>query len=310
MISTAMIKALRERTSAGLMDCKRALGEAEGDLEAAADWLRKKGLADAARKAGRVASEGLVAVALGDRQGVVIELNAETDFVARSAGFQSLAGWVAGVALGVGGGEAEVLAATGRVGEREVTVADRIRESVATIGENLSLRRVARLRVERGMVVPYVHNAVGPGLGRIGVLVALETEGRPAADGVEAIGRQIAMHVAASRPVAVDEADLDPALVERERRVLTEQALESGKPPRVVEQMVAGRMAKFVAASCLLRQPFVVDMDRTVGEAVILAGAELDAGLTVAGFRCLALGEGIEKQQQDFAAEVAAVTGA
>ncbi len=308
MITTAMIKTLRERTSAGLMDCKKALGESGGDLDAAADWLRKKGLADAARKAGRVAAEGLVAVALDGRQGVLVELNAETDFVSRSAEFRDLARWVAGVALAAGGDADAVLEAEGEVDNRPVKVADRIREAISTIGENMALRRVSRVQAANGRVVPYLHNAAGPGLGRIGVLVAVETDGEPS-EMLEGIGRQIAMHVAASRPLSVSEEDLDPAELERERRILTEQALESGKPEAVVEKMIAGRLKKFVKESCLLRQPFVMDVDVTVDQALRKAGDDLGARLAVGGFARFALGEGIEKREEDFAAEVAAVAG-
>ena len=308
MITTAMIKALRERTSAGLMDCKKALGESGGDLDAATDWLRKKGLADAARKAGRVAAEGLVAVALDGKEGVLVELNAETDFVSRSAEFQGLARWVAGVALTAGGDADAVLEAEGEVENRPVRVADRIREAISTIGENMALRRVARVQAANGRVVPYLHNVAGPGLGRIGVLVAVETDGEPS-ETLDGIGRQIAMHVAASRPLSVSEEDLDPAALERERRILTEQALESGKPEAVVEKMIAGRLKKFLKESCLLRQPFVMDVDMSVDQALRKAGDDLGARLAVGGFARFALGEGIEKREEDFAAEVAAVAG-
>ena len=308
MVTTAMIKALRERTSAGLMNCKKALGECGGDLDAATDWLRKKGLADAARKSGRVAAEGLVAAALDGGEGVLIELNAETDFVSRSSEFQELTGWVAGVALACDGGVDAVMAAEGEVDGRPVAVADRIREAIATIGENMALRRVSRVRAANGRVVQYLHNSVGPNLGRIGVLVAIETDGTPS-DALEGIGRRVAMHVAASRPLALAEEDLDPAVVERERNVLTEQALESGKPEAVVQKMVSGRMAKFVKESCLLRQPFVMDVDISVAQALQNASEELGVSLRVGGFACFVLGEGIEKRQEDFAAEVAAVAG-
>ena len=309
MITTAMIKTLRERSSAGLMDCKRALVECGGDLDEASDWLRKKGLADAARKAGRVAAEGLVAAALRDAQGVLIELNSETDFVSRSAGFQELARWVAGVALDSHEGDATaVLSATGEKDGVRISVEDRIREAIARIGENITLRRVARVSVGKGCVVPYLHNALGPDLGRIGVLVAVETDGE-VSDAVEGVGRQIAMHVAASRPLSVSEEDLDPAALARERRILTEQALDTGKPQAVVEKMVSGRLAKFMKENCLLRQPFVMDVDISVSEALERAGRKLGAGIGVSGFARLTLGEGIERHQEDFAAEVAAVAG-
>ena len=308
MVTTAMIKALRERTSAGLMDCKRALGESGGDLDAATDWLRKKGLADAARKSGRIAAEGLVAVALDGEEGVLIELNAETDFVSRSTEFQELTRWVAEVALVTDGDAAALMDAEGEVEGRPVCVADRIREAISTIGENMSLRRLSRVRAANGRVVQYLHNAVGPNLGRIGVLVAIETDGTPS-DTLDGIGRRVAMHVAASRPLALSEEDLDPAVVERERKVLTEQALESGKPEAVVQKMVSGRMAKFVKESCLLRQPFVMDVEISVEKALRNAGDELGVSLRVGEFACYVLGEGIEKRQEDFAAEVAAVAG-
>jgi len=309
MISTETIKTLRQRTSAGMMDCKKALLASDGDLDAAADWLRKKGLSDAARKAGRVAAEGLVAVAQDGRNGVLVELNAETDFVSRSPEFQELARWVANAALRTDGDIGAVLDAELDWNGRQVKPRQRIQEAVATIGENIALRRLARVSAcEGGALLSYLHNAQGAELGRIGVLVAVAAPGAPSAE-LEGVGRQVAMHVAASRPMSIAEADLDPAAVARERRLLSEQARESGKPDAVVEKMVAGRMKKFFKESCLLQQPFVMDPDVTVAQALERAGKPHGCAVTVDGFACFVLGEGVEKRQADFASEVAAVAG-
>jgi elongation factor Ts len=288
-ITAQMVKELREVSGAGMMDAKKALTETGGDMEAAVDWLRTKGLAKAAKKSGRTAAEGLVAVAVRGGTGVVVEVNSETDFVARNAEFQAMVGRIAEAALDVG--DIEALKAAPMDGK---TVADVITEKVATIGENMTLRRMAR--VEGAAVAAYVHNAVAEGMGKIGVLVAL---GGPD----NGIGRQIAMHVAATNPASLSEADLDPALVEREKAVLTEQARASGKPDAVIEKMIQGRLAKYFEEVTLLNQKFVINPDVTVGDAA------KDAGTEVTAFARLAVGEGIEKEVEDFAAEVAKTAG-
>ena len=289
-ITAAQVKALREATGAGMMDAKRALTETDGDMDAAVDWLRTKGLAKAAKKSGRTAAEGLVAVRTREGLGVAVEINSETDFVARNAEFQALVAAIAEAAL-----DAPDLQALQAAEIDGKPVADAISDSIAKIGENLALRRMERL--EGGTVVSYVHSPAAPGMGRIGVLVALS-------GGTEEFGRQVAMHVAAINPAALDEASLDPAVVARERQVLSDQARESGKPEGVIEKMVEGRMRKFLSEITLLNQPFVVDPDVTVGDAARDAGAE------ISGFVRLAVGEGIERPDEDFAAEVAKVAQA
>ena len=291
-ITASMVKELRDKTGAGMMDAKKALTESGGDMEAAVDWLRTKGLAKAAKKSGRTAAEGLVAVAVEGGRGVAVEVNAETDFVARNAEFQAMVRGIAHTALG-SEGDVETLKAAPMDGK---TVADVITDKIATIGENMSLRRLARL--EGDVVVSYVHNAAAEGMGKIGVLVAL-SGGDPAK--MSEIGRQVAMHVAATNPAALDVGDLDPALVEREKQVLTEQARASGKPENVIEKMITGRLNKFYQEVCLLKQAFVVDPDLSVEKAV----GQADAGASVVGFVRLEVGEGIEKEEEDFAAEVA-----
>ncbi len=304
-ISAALVKELREKTGAGMMDCKKALSETDGDLEGAVDWLRKKGLSAAAKKAGRTAAEGLVAVAAAGTAGAVVELNAETDFVARNETFQAAAKTLATLALG-GDGNLDTLNAaaypeTGR------TVADELTHLIATIGENMNLRRVQRLAVGQGQVATYVHGALAPGLGKIGVLVALET----ASDDpkVAELGRQLAMHVAAARPESVSVAELAPELIARERDVLSEQARASGKPEAIIEKMVEGRLRKFYEEVVLLEQVFVVDGESRVKAVVEATAKQVGAPITVTGFARFGLGEGVEKKTEDFAAEVAAVTG-
>ena len=301
-ITAAQVKELRAKTGAGIMDAKNALIETAGDLEAAIDLLRVKGLAKAGKKAGRTAAEGLVGVAVGDGVGVAVEINSETDFVARNPVFQEMVGAIARTALGVAGDvEALKRAAIGAK-----TVAETVTGQIAIIGENLNLRRSAR--IEAGLVASYVHNAAAPGMGKIGALVGLDSTGDKAA--LEALGKQIAMHVAATGPAALDQADLDPALVERERQVLTEQARESGKPDHVVEKMIAGRMNKFFREVCLMQQAFVINPDQTVARALKEAEGDIGAPVTVSGFVRLAVGEGVEKKTEDFAAEVAKTMGA
>ena len=307
-ITAGLVKDLREKSGAGMMDCKRALQENGGDIEASMDWLRTKGLSKAAKKADRVAAEGLVAIALrpngAGMTGAVIELNAETDFVARNELFQVAARKTAQVALDTDGTVEAIGAAKTADGE---TVADSITNLIATIGENMLLRRAARFDVAQGAIAAYVHNATAPDLGRIGVLVAIEGAGDQAK--IQELGRKIAMHVAATAPLSLSTDDLDPEAVERERAIFTEQALESGKPAGVVEKMVEGRIRKFFEEVVLLKQAFVMNPDQTVEQLVAETGKALGAPLAVKGFVRLALGEGVEKKQEDFAAEVAAVTG-
>lgn len=297
-ITAALVKELRDATGAGMMDCKKALGETNGDIEAAIDWLRTKGIAKADKKAGRTAAEGLVGVNASGKDAVVVEINSETDFVARNEAFQELVSKVAGAALGTDGSVDAIAAAD--VGGESVDAA--IKEAIATIGENMTLRRSAKLSVTSGAVATYVHNAVAPNLGKLGVLVAIETTGD--ADAAAAIGRQIAMHVAATNPLAIDSSDLDQAVVEREKAIFSEQAKASGKPDNIIEKMVEGRIRKFYEEVCLLKQAFVINPDQTVEQA--LAEAGIGAPAKVSAMVRFALGEGVEKEESDFAAEVAA----
>ncbi|MAY88544.1 MAG: elongation factor Ts [Pseudooceanicola sp.] len=284
-ITAAMVKELRESTGAGMMDAKKALTENDGDMEAAVDWLRTKGLAKAAKKSGRTAAEGLVAVVVEGGKGVAIELNSETDFVAKNTEFQSMVGAIADAA--VSADDIEALKATEMNGK---TVESTLTDAIAKIGENMTLRRMAK--IEGGQIVAYVHNAAAPGMGKIGVLVAMT-------GGDEAFGKQVAMHIAATNPAALNEAELDPAVVEKEKQVQMDIARESGKPEEVIEKMIVGRMKKFMAEVTLLSQQFVINPDLTVGAAAKEAGAE------ITGFVRLEVGEGIEKKEEDFAAEVA-----
>jgi len=284
-ITALMVKDLREKSGAGMMDAKKALIETDGDMEAAIDWLRTKGLAKAAKKSGRTAAEGLVAVQVDGGRGVVVEVNSETDFVAKNSDFQQMVGSFATAALGVSD-VAQLAAAV--VGGK--TVADTLTDKIATIGENMALRRMGAL--EGAQVVSYVHNAATAGMGKIGVLVALSAEN-------EAFGRQVAMHIAAANPQSLGADDLDPAVVEREKNVLSEQARESGKPEQVIEKMIVGRMKKFLAEVTLLGQAFVINPDLSV------EAAAKEAGVEISGFLRFEVGEGIEKKSEDFAAEVA-----
>jgi elongation factor Ts len=303
-ITAASVKELRERTGAGMMDCKKALAENNGEMEASIDWLRAKGLAAAAKKAGRTAAEGLVAVAVEGRRGAVAEVNSETDFVAKNEIFQDFVRNVAKLALQQGG-DVEALGATQYPGGG--TVQEKLTDNIAKIGENQSLRRAAVLEVNEGVVVPYVHNAVAPGLGKIGVLVALES-GAPA-DTLTALGKQIAMHVAAANPLALSAEELPAVLVERERSIAMEKAKESGKPQNIVEKMVEGGLAKFRKDNALLTQLFVMDNKTPVAEVVASAAKDAGSGIQLVGFVRFQLGEGIEKKESDFAAEVAAAAG-
>jgi elongation factor Ts len=301
-ITAAQVKQLRDMTGAGMMDCKAALAETNGDMEAAVDWLRAKGIAKADKKAGRTAAEGLVGVAGDAKSAVVVEVNSETDFVARAESFQEIVRNVAQVALAVGG-ETEAVANATYPGT-DKTVTQVIKDAVGTIGENLSFRRSAKLSVDSGAVATYVHNAVAENLGKLGVLVAIETAGN--ADAARAFARQVAMHVAATNPLALTAEQIDPAAVARERAIFTEQARESGKPEAIIEKMVEGRMRKFYEEVVLLKQAFVLNPDVTVEAALKEAEKEIGAPAKITGFLRFALGEGIEREETDFAAEVAA----
>ena len=301
-ISAQQVKELREITGAGMMDCKAALTETNGDMEAAVDWLRKKGISKADKKAGRTAAEGLIGVDAGVREAVVVEVNSETDFVARNAAFQEIVRNVSKVALSTDGSAAAVAAA--HYPHSDKSVADTIKDAVGTIGENMSFRRAAKLSVPAGAVAMYVHNAVADNLGKMGVLVAIETTGN--ADAARAFARQVAMHVAAANPVALSTEDVDPALVAREKDIFSDQARQSGKPENIIEKMVEGRLRKFYEEVVLLKQAFVLNPDVTVETALKDAEKEIGAPAKITGFVRFALGEGIEKEQSDFAAEVAA----
>jgi len=303
-ITAGSVKELRERTGAGMMDCKKALAEANGEMEAAIDWLRAKGLAAAAKKAGRTAAEGLVGVAVEGNKGAVVEVNSETDFVAKNELFQDFVRNVATLALS-NGGDVETLGAAQYPGGGSVQ--EKLTDNIAKIGENQSLRRVALLEVSEGAVVPYVHNAVVPGLGKIGVLVALESAAP--SDTLMALGKQIAMHVAAAHPLSLSAEELPSELVERERSIAMEKAKESGKPQNIIEKMVEGGLAKFRKDNALLSQLFVMDNKTPVAEVVAAAAKDAGTGIALTGFVRFQLGEGIEKKESDFAAEVAAAAG-
>lgn len=306
-ITAAMVKDLRERTGAGMMDCKTALTETAGDMEAAIEWLRKKGLSKAAKKSDRIAAQGLIGVISNGTSGAVVEVNSETDFVARNDQFQDMVRKITALAPAANGDLAKLLAATYPGSSN--TVESTIKDAIATIGENLGLRRTAALSVNQGAVAAYVHNKAADGLGKIGVLVALESSGDQ--EKLTELGRQIAMHVAAASPLAVTPEDLDPAAIEKERAFYTEQALASGKPKDIVDKMVEGRLRKeFFQQVCLMSQVFVLDGKASVAEAVKAAEKNVGAPITVKGFVRYALGEGIEKKEEDFAAEVAKTVGA
>jgi elongation factor Ts len=301
-ITAAQVKELREISGAGMMDCKAALTETNGDMEAAVDWLRAKGISKADKKAGRTAAEGLVGVASNGTKAVVVEVNSETDFVARNDAFQEIVRNVANIALATDGSTAAVAGATYPSSGKSVV--DTIKDAVGTIGENLSFRRSAALTVNEGVVATYIHNAVSDGLGKLGVLVAIETAGN--ADIAQAFGRQVAMHVAATNPLALTAAEVDPAAVEREKAVFTESARQSGKPENIIEKMVEGRLRKFYEEVVLLSQAFVINPDLTVEAALKEAEKTIGAPAKITAFVRFALGEGIEKEETDFAAEVAA----
>ncbi len=302
-ITASMVKELRDKTGAGMMDCKVALGESGGDLEAAVDWLRKKGLAKAAKKAGRVAAEGLIGVALTPSKGIVVEVNSETDFVARNDLFQGLVKMIADVALDAGADVDKILAA--RVGDR--TVADAITETIAKVGENMTLRRAAALSVGKGMIASYVHSSVADGLGRIGVMVSLESAGHP--DELKAFGRMVAMHVASANPQAIDASGLDAVTVEREKNVLAEKFKAQDKPAKVIDKIVESGLKTFYKEVCLLDQGFIFDDKKSVAQALKESEAKAGAPIRIGGFVRFALGEGIDRPEGDFGGEVAALAG-
>ena len=303
-VTAALVKELREKSGAGMMDCKKALGETNGDMDAAIDWLRTKGLAAAAKKSGRVAAEGLVAVHVDGANGAMIELNSETDFVSRNDEFQSFASTLAQLAL-----SADDLDALNAMDYPETgrTVAEELTNKIATIGENMTLRRMTKVSVSEGAIVPYMHNAVADGLGRIGVLVGLQSDS--SADDLNALGKQLAMHIAATSPASLSVDDLDADLVARERDVLIEQAKASGKPQEIAEKMVEGRMRKYYQEVVLLEQTFVIDGESKVGDVVAKAGKDAGSDIAMTAFAQFNLGAGIEKEEADFAAEVAATLG-
>jgi elongation factor Ts len=302
-ITAAMVKDLRESTGAGMMDCKAALTETGGDMTAAQDWLRKKGLSKAAKKAGRVAAEGLISAVTRGTKGVVVEVNSETDFVARNEQFQGLVKMIGQVALDVGSDIEKIKAA--KVGQ--VTVETAIADAIATIGENMTLRRAASLEVGKGVVSSYIHNAVIEGAGKMGVIVALESAGK--ADELAVLGRQLAMHVAAANPQAVEPSGLPADLVRREKDVLADKYRQQGKPENVIEKIVESGLKTYYKEVCLLEQAFIHDSGKSVAQALKEAEGKIGAPVKIAGFVRYALGEGIEKQESDFAAEVAAASG-
>jgi elongation factor Ts len=303
-ITANMVKELRDKTGAGMMDCKAALSESAGNLETAVDWLRKKGLAKAAKKAGRMAADGLIGVVLKANKGVVVEVNSETDFVARNDLFQGLVKMIANVALDVGADVDKILAA--RIGDR--TIADAIAETIAKVGENMTLRRAAGLSVGKGAIASYVHNSVADGLGKIGVIVALESSGKT--DELKAFGRMVAMHVASANPLAVDVSGLEAATIERERNVLAEKFKAQGKPANVIEKIVESGLKTFYKEVCLLDQAFIFDDKKSVAQAMKESEAKAAAPIRIAGFVRYALGEGIDRPSGDFGGEVAALARA
>tara|TARA_R110002073_G_scaffold32099_7_gene97606 strand:- start:2154 stop:3083 length:930 start_codon:yes stop_codon:yes gene_type:complete len=304
-ITAAIVKELREKSGAGMMDCKNALKENDGDVEAAMDWLRQKGIAKAAKKSGRVAAEGLVAVATNGTTSVAVEVNSETDFVARNEGFQDIVKNVAAVAL-ENNGDFDATAAAAYPGTGR-SVKDELTEAVGTIGENMNFRRATGLSVDNGIVATYIHNSVAPNLGKIAVLVALESAADEAT--LTALGKQLAMHVAATSPLAMTTEELDPEAVERERNVLIEQARESGKPDNIIEKMIVGRMSKFYQEVVFMEQTFIVDGETKIAKVIENAAKAAGTDIKLTGYVRLELGDGIEKEEGDFAAEVAAAVG-
>jgi elongation factor Ts len=302
-VTAAMVKDLREKTGAGMMDCKTALGETGGEMEAAVDWLRKKGLSKAAKKAGRVAAEGLIGIFLAQKKGAMVEVNSETDFVARNEHFQGLVKMIADVALRVGSDVEAIKAAKAGA----MTIADAISSAIVTIGENITLRRAAVLSVSQGVVASYVHNQVSEGLGKIGVLVALESSGD--VQELATIGRQVAMHIAFANPIAIDAAGVDPAVVKREKDILADKFRQQGKPEAMIDKITESGLKTFYKEQTLLEQPFIFDDKKSVGQALKEAEGKVGGPIKVTAFARFALGEGIEKGTSDFAAEVAAAAG-
>jgi len=306
-ITAALVKSLREKSGAGMMDCKKALAETDGDLDAAVDWLRKKGLAAAAKKSGRVAAEGLVAVKAEGTKAAVIEVNSETDFVARNEQFQAFASDLAGVVFETGATDVEAISAAAYPGAGKA-VSEVLTDNISTIGENMNIRRAAVLEVEEGLVASYIHGAVADGLGKIAVLVGLKSTASK--DVLAGLGKQLAMHIAAANPASLSEEDLDPAILEREKQVQMDKARESGKPENIIEKMIVGRMRKYLEEVVLLHQTFVIDGETKISDVIAKAAKDAGAEIELVSYVRLELGEGIEKKEEDFAAEVAAVAGA
>lgn len=304
-ITAALVKELREASGAGMMDCKKALIETDGDVDAAVDWLRTKGLSAAAKKSGRVAAEGLVGLTVGGNAGAVVEVNSETDFVARNEQFQEFVSTITGLAL-ANEGDQEAVKSSGYPGN-DRTVDEELTQLIATIGENMSIRRMSALAVENGVIGSYTHNAVATNLGKIGVLVALESEGK--AEVLEGLGKHLAMHIAWTNPQALDVDSLDPELVERERNVQAEKARESGKPEEIIEKMLVGRMRKFYEEVVLSEQVSVVDTDNRISQVLEMAAKDAGADIAIKGFVRYELGEGLAKKEEDFAAEVREAVG-
>ena len=303
-VTASLVKELREKSGAGMMDCKKALKETDGNTEEAVDWLRTKGLASAAKKAGRVASEGLVGIASMGTSGAILEVNSETDFVARNDDFQAFVSNITGLAASAG--DLDSLKATAYPGE-DRNVEEQLTHMIATVGENMGLRRMSVLNVDSGIIASYMHNAISNGLGKIGVLVALQSNGD--ATKLNTLGKQLAMHIAAAAPQSVSRDDLDQEIVERERQVLSDQARDSGKPEEIIEKMVEGRIRKFYEEVCLLDQTYVVDGESKISDVLENAAKELGSPVSITAFDRFALGEGIKKEKEDYASEVAALAG-
>jgi elongation factor Ts len=303
-ITATLVKELREKSGAGMMDCKKALKETDGSLEEAVDWLRTKGLASAAKKAGRVASEGLVGIATNGTQAAILEVNSETDFVARNNDFQAFVSNITDLAISAGNLDNLKVSA---YPDEDRNVEEQLTHMIATVGENMALRRMSVLSVDNGIIASYMHNAISNGIGKIGVLVALQSDGNT--DKLNALGKQLAMHIAAAAPQSVSSADLDLGVVERERQILSDQARDTGKPEDIIEKMVEGRIRKFYEEVCLLEQTYVVDGESKISEVLDKAAQELGCSISITAFDRFALGEGIEKEKEDYASEVAALAG-
>ncbi len=303
-ISATLVRELREKSGAGMMDCKKALKETNGSIDDAVDWLRTKGLASAAKKAGRVASEGLVGITTKGASGAILEVNAETDFVARNDDFKSFVTNVTDLAIKAG--DLDTLKSTAYPDEGR-NVEEQLTHMIATVGENMALRRMSVLKVDKGIIASYMHNAISSGIGKIGVLVALQSEGD--IDKLNALGKQLAMHIAAASPQSISSDDLDHEVVERERQILSDQARDSGKPEEIIKKMIEGRIRKFYEEVCLLEQTFVVDGESKISEVLDRAVQDLGCAVNINAFQRFALGEGIEKEKEDYASEVAALAG-